>query len=264
MLKIATWNVNSIRSRLVHVQDFLKENRIDILLLQELKCENHQFPQEIFEEMGYNMAIHGQKSYNSVAILSRFSLEDIKTNFPSCPDPSQARYVEAVISLPNNDAMKLISVYVPNGMEVGSEKFLYKLDFLENFTKHLKNELSLDMKIVVGGDFNIAPTDSDIYKASGFESGLCVSPQERAHFQKMLNLGYSDAYRSKNPNKIEFTWWDYRESSWQQNKGLRIDHFLLSPEAQDQLLSCHIDMEFRSREKPSDHAPVIIELGVKE
>ncbi|CAO5678839.1 MAG: Exodeoxyribonuclease III [Holosporales bacterium] len=255
-MKIATWNVNSIRARLQNVLDWLKINPVDVLLLQELKCQTHDFPKVPFYDLGYNQAILGQKTYNGVAILSHKKAEDIVLGIDHFED-DQARYIEAVIG-----TKRFVSVYVPNGSDMGSEKFEYKLDFLNSLTAHLKRLLTYKEEVIIGGDFNIAPTDLDVYDPKKWEGQTICSNKERLAFQKILNLGYIDAFRDFNPKSREFTWWDYRGGSFKKDEGLRIDHFLLSPEAADCVKKIYIDKTPRSLEKPSDHTPVVLEIKV--
>lgn len=253
-MRIATWNVNSIRSRLEHVTQWLKDTQIDVLLLQELKCQNHDFPEELFSDLGYNTAILGQKTYNGVAIIAKQPIEDIQLNMPNFED-DQARYIEAVIG-----TKRYVSVYVPNGSEVDSEKYDYKLRFLSALKQHMKHLLLYKEELVIGGDFNIAPDDVDVYDPTTWKDRILCSVRERLKLNELLNLGYTDAFRALYPTEKGFTWWDYRAGSFQQNKGMRIDHFLLSPEAMDKAQSVTIDSEPRALDKPSDHAPVILDM----
>jgi exodeoxyribonuclease-3 len=253
-MRIATWNVNSIRSRLEHITRWLKEARIDVLLLQELKCQNHDFPDEFFSDLGYNTAVFGQKTYNGVAIITKQPIDEVQLNIPNFQD-EQARYIEAVIG-----TKRYVSVYVPNGSEVGSEKYDYKLRFLSALKLHIKHLLTYKEELIIGGDFNIAPDDVDVYDPTKWKDRILCSISERLKLNELLNLGYIDAFRSLYPTKKGFTWWDYRAGSFQQNKGMRIDHFLLSPEAMDKAKSVTIDCKPREWEKPSDHAPVILEM----
>lgn len=253
-MKIATWNVNSIRSRLEQVVAWLQNNAIDVLLLQEIKCINEQFPKEIFEDLGYNTAVLGQKTYNGVAILSKYQIEDIQENIPHFEDV-QMRYLEAVIN-----QKRVISLYVPNGSEVGSDKYFYKLKFLDALYDHLKVLHAYHEDVIVGGDFNIAPSDNDTYDPKVWKDCILCSKPERKHFQSLLNLGYVDAFRAFHPDKQQFTWWDYRKNSYENNLGLRIDHFLLSPEAAHVAKNIYVDENMRQLPKASDHIPVIVEF----
>lgn len=253
-MRIATWNVNSIRSRLEHVTKWLNDTQVDVLLLQELKCQNHDFPEEAFADLGYNTAIFGQKTYNGVAIISKQPIEDVVLNIPGFED-EQSRYIEAVIG-----NKRLVSIYVPNGSEVGSEKYDYKLRFLSALKLHMKHLLTFKEELIIGGDFNIAPDDLDVHDAAKWKDRILCSVPERLKLNELLNLGYTDAFRALYPDEKCFTWWDYRAGSFPQNKGMRIDHFLLSPEAMDKAQSVVVDAEPRALDKPSDHAPVILDI----
>lgn len=260
-MKIASWNVNSVKSRLPNLLSWLEETRPDVVLLQELKCLTETFPGEVIEDLGYNLAIHGQKTYNGVAILSKYPIDDITTDLHNDPEPTQSRYIEAVISV-NKTAIRCASVYVPNGQEVGSVKFQYKLAFLEALREHMQKLLHHDEITIIGGDYNVAPDDIDVYDPKALENSVCFSIQERQKLKQLINLGYRDSYRSLHKNDQEFSWWDYRAGAYHRNHGMRIDHLLLSPEASDLLTSAEIEHKVRSQEKPSDHAPVTITLKI--
>tara|TARA_B000000565_G_scaffold38023_1_gene25299 strand:+ start:40910 stop:41731 length:822 start_codon:yes stop_codon:yes gene_type:complete len=259
-MKIASWNINSIRTRLEQLITWLNESNPDIVLLQETKVLDENFPFEPIEDCGYNIVVHGQKSYNGVAILSKFPLEDIQIGFPGQKDPSQARYIEAVT---NN--LRVASVYVPNGQEVGHDKYHYKLKFLEDFFHYTNQLQGLNERVIIGGDYNIAPTDLDVYDAKKFQDRILASPLERRAWRKIIHSGWIDAvaaYLGTNDLNAEtfYTWWDYRQGSWEQNRGLRIDHFLLTPQAADQIKTISVDTDLRGNIRPSDHAPLILEL----
>ncbi|MDP2194146.1 MAG: exodeoxyribonuclease III [Alphaproteobacteria bacterium] len=253
-MKIATWNVNSIRVRLPLVMDWLSNHAIDVLLLQELKCQQEQFPEAAFFDLGYNCAVLGQKTYNGVAILSKYPIEDVQYNIPEFED-TQARYIEAFTA-----GKRVASVYVPNGSEVGSDKYDYKLDFLKALARHMQAILAHKEEIVIGGDFNIAPSDLDVYDPEKWDEQILCSKAERHHFRTLLNMGYYDAFRTLKPQEPGFTWWDYRAGSFAQNKGMRIDHFLLSPETVDIATDVTVDTYPRTQDQPSDHAPVILDI----
>ncbi|MBS0272697.1 MAG: exodeoxyribonuclease III [Proteobacteria bacterium] len=256
-MKIATWNINSIRTRLPNLVTWLKETSPDVVLLQETKVTDDQFPLEDLETLHYNVSFHGQKSYNGVAILSKFPIEDVTCGIPLFED-EQARYIEAVIK-----GMRIASVYVPNGMAVGSDKYLYKLDFLERLYKHIQTLLTYDEKLILGGDFNIAPQDQDVYDPQEWHEQVLCSTPEREKFRSLVYLGLTDALRAMYPLEKElYTWWDYRAGSWQNNFGLRIDHFLLSPQAADTLTEAYVEKAVRGLDKTSDHAPVVCQLAL--
>ncbi len=259
--RIATWNVNSIRSRLPHLLGWLKDDPVDIVLLQELKCTLDQLPAMEIEELGYNVRAVGQKTYNGVAVLSRLPVEVALESLPGDAEDEQARYIEAEISLPGK-ALRVASVYVPNGQEVGSDKFRYKLNFFERLYRHMQQLKQQDEITVIGGDYNVAPAALDVYSPQTLEGTVCFHPDERARFHALEHLGYYDAFRIKHPDQQAFSWWDYRGGGWQAGKGLRIDHLLLSPQATDVMSDCVILSEMRGAEKASDHAPVVVTLDV--
>jgi len=254
-MKIVTWNVNSVRMRLEHLLQWLKDTNPDVVLLQETKVVDEDFPKEALEDLGYNVVFHGQKSYNGVAILSKYPLEDVQCGLPENGADSQARYMEAV-----TNGVRVASIYVPNGESVGSEKFTYKLAFMDYFYAHIKTLLSYEEPFVVGGDYNIAPTDSDLFDPDRRREKILASTPERESLRKVLNLGVSDALRICHPahtpsGKDLYTWWDYRSGGWQKNEGFRIDHLLLSPQAADRLDNAGVDKHMRALDKASDHAP---------
>lgn len=253
-MKIATWNVNSVRVRLPHIINWLEQHAVDVLLLQELKCQQEQFPEAAFFDLGYNCAVLGQKTYNGVAILSKFPIEDVQNNIPEFSD-TQARYIEAFTA-----GKRIISVYVPNGSEIGSDKYDYKLNFLKALERHMRSILAHKEEIIIGGDFNIAPSDLDVYDPKKWHEKILCSTTERHHFRALLNMGYYDAFRTFYPHEEGFTWWDYRAGSYQHNKGMRIDHFLLSPEAMDKTTAITVDTFPRTQDQPSDHTPVVLDI----
>ena len=260
MTKIAAWNVNSIRSRIEHTIKWLKQFNPDILLLQEIKCTDKDFPYEALEDLGYNIAINGQKSYSGVAILSKSPLEDIITKLPGDDGDEQARYIEAVTG-----NIRIASIYVPNGTELGTDKFAYKLKFLDRLANHAKTLLSYDETFVLGGDYNIAPTDNDVYDPIRWAGKLHCTDDERTHLRRIINLGLTDINRALHPpNTVQgremYSWWDYRSGAWPKNAGLRIDLLLGSPQAMDRVVGAGIDTEPRGWDKPSDHTPVWCEL----
>jgi exodeoxyribonuclease III len=257
---IVTWNVNSLRSRLSHVLDFLRRHTPDIVLLQELKLEETKFPYAELEECGYQCAVYGQKTYNGVAILSREPLEDVTRHFDA--DDDHARYIEAV-TCAQGQVIRVASVYVPNGQEVGSDKFAYKLAFLEKLRQHCATLLEYNEWLVVGGDYNVAPLPQDVYDAESMEGTLCYHPDERSRLRALLHLGLYDAYRVLHPEQPAYSWWDYRGGSLERDHGMRIDHLLLSPEVIDRLADCHILKDERFKDKPSDHAPVMAKFRTK-
>jgi exodeoxyribonuclease-3 len=259
MTLIATWNVNSIRTRLMHLETWLKERQPDIVLLQELKCVEGDFPREHIEDLGYNCAVFGQKSYNGVAILSKSPLEDITCGLPTFAHDPEARYIEAFTA-----GLRVASVYVPNGQEVGSPKYAYKLNFFKALAQHTKTLLSFNEPLILGGDYNVAPYLEDAHNPRRFEANeILCSLDEREHLNSLINLGLVDGLRLQFPREQKiFTWWDYRGGSFERDKGYRIDHMLLSPQAADLFQEAGVDTNTRGRDKPSDHAPVWIQVGL--
>lgn len=256
MFKIATWNVNSIRVRLPHVLAWLETAQPDVLALQEIKVLTEEFPQEAFLEAGYDSVAFGQKTYNGVAVLAKSSLgmnldQAIISDFPGFEDPQRR-----VLGLEINDTF-VLNLYVPNGSEVDSDKYHYKLSWLEKLYEFLSQKLQETNRVIVLGDFNIAPRDQDVHDPSAWEGGVLVSPRERDALQKIMNLGFVDSFAWSSLGEDIFSWWDYRGGGFQRNHGLRIDHVLISNTLVPQFAHTLIDAKPRAEERPSDHAPVI-------
>lgn len=271
-VKIATFNVNSINARLPRVLEWLKNSNPDIVCLQELKCVEENFPFDALLELGYNAAVKGQKTYNGVAILSKFPIEDVVKELPLLDDKpdEQARYIEAVVCV-NNKAIRVASIYVPNGggeilpgqQLEETQKFTYKLDFFDRLNKHCQTLLDYDEILVLGGDYNVGAEEIDVYNPKALAQTVCFHDLERQKFRHLLHRGLTDSYRAQHPQKQEFSWWDYRGGAWQHNKGLRIDYLLTSPLASDHIAAAYIeDKGVRDQEKASDHCPVIVELAL--
>jgi len=259
-MKIATWNVNSIKARLDNVLAWLKEASPDIVCLQELKCEDHAFPAQAIEDLGYNVLVHGQKTYNGVAILSKLKPEDVTRGLPGDDDDAQARYLEAVFSR-KTGTLRVASIYLPNGNPLGTDKFTYKLRWMDRLHAHAKALLRLEEPVVLAGDYNVIPTPLDAKFPENWTSDALFQPESRARFRTLTNLGFVDAVRQMHGDAPGlYTFWDYQAGAWQRNNGIRIDHLLLSPQAADMLKSARIDREVRTQDKPSDHVPVVIEL----
>jgi exodeoxyribonuclease-3 len=254
-MRIATWNVNSARKRLPHIIDFLNDTACDVLLLQEIKCVTEDFPTSYFEDLGYTCAIFGQKTFNGVAIISKYSLEDIQFTIPHFTDP-QARYIEAVV----DGRVRVASVYAPNGESLESEKYIYKEKFYKALHTHLIHRRSNDEIFLIGGDYNIAPRVCDTYDPEKWEGDILCSLKERSWFRCLLNAGYRDIMADLYGKEAHFTWWDYRRGSYEKNYGLRIDHFLTNPKASDCVEKVWIDHSPRVKETPSDHTPVVCQL----
>jgi exodeoxyribonuclease-3 len=255
MTSIATWNVNSIKARLPNVLAWLKKAEPDVVLLQELKCIDDNFPRLEIEELGYNVACHGQKTYNGVAILSKFPLEDVKAGLPGDKKDEQARYLEATIQ-----GFRVASIYLPNGNPLGTEKFTYKLAWMDRLIRHAEGLLASEQPVVLGGDYNVIPQDEDVWDPRAFAKDALAQPESRSRFRTLLNLGYTEAVRALHREPQLYTFWDYQGGGWDNDHGLRIDHFLLSPQAADRLEACDIDRGPRGEAKASDHTPVVCKL----
>jgi len=231
------------------------------VLLQETKTVDEGFPRLEIEDLGYNIALAGQKTYNGVAILSKLPLDDIRTRLPGDESDMEARYIEAVAST-SGGAVRVASVYVPNGQSPDSDKFQYKLRFLARLRAHAETLLGLEEAFVLGGDYNVAPYPLDVYDPAGLDGTVCYHPLEREALRGMLHLGLYDAFRTLHPQTQAFSWWDFRSAGFETGKGLRIDHLLLSPQATDRLRACEILQQMRGQERPSDHAPVMCTLEI--
>ena len=263
MVTIATWNVNSVRVRLPQLLDWLRDASPDIVALQELKTVDENFPRMEVEELGYNVAAFGQKTYNGVALLSKYPMEDVMRGLPGHEADEQARYIEAVVNIPGG-ALRVASVYVPNGQAPDSDKFTYKMAFYDRLYAHTKQLLQLDEKLILAGDYNVAPHALDVYAPAHLEGTVCFHPKEREKLRCITHLGMHDAFRELHPQTQAFSWWDYRDNGYATNKGLRIDHLLLSPQAADALRMCEIHQHIRAQEKASDHAPVVCGLEIRK
>jgi exodeoxyribonuclease-3 len=271
-IKIASFNVNSVKARLPRLLEWLKTSNPDVVLLQELKCVETEFPFEAIFDAGYNAAVVGQKSYNGVAILSKFKIEDVVKALPVLDEEvdEQARYIEGVISV-GNSAIRIASIYVPNGggdllqneTRENSQKFIYKMKFFERLKSHFSKLLELDEMQIFGGDYNVAVEEIDVFDPVSLSGTVCFHPEERKKFRSILNLGIVDSHRAQNPRSQAFSWWDYRGGSWQHNKGMRIDYLLTSPQATDKIVATAIeDRGVRDQEKASDHCPVCVTIEV--
>ena len=253
---VATWNVNSIKARLPNVLEWLREAKPDVVLLQEIKCVDDDFPGLEIEDLGYNLAVHGQKTYNGVAILSKRPIEDVARGLAGGPGDEQARYIEATIS-----GVRLASVYVPNGNPVTTEKFAYKLAWFDRLIAHVRALLRDEYTFALGGDWNVCPTDEDVYDPDAFANDALCRPESRAKFRTLLHLGLTGAFRALHPQaRRAYSFWDYQGRGFERDNGLRIDDFLLSPQAADLLAGVRIDAKPRGRPKASDHTPVVMEL----
>lgn len=257
-MKLATWNVNSLNTRLPHLLQWLQANPVDVIGLQELKLTDDKFPHDALREAGYQAEAFGQKTYNGVALLSRTPLRDVVRNIPGFDD-EQSRVITATADAPGGP-LRIINAYFVNGQEPGSEKFAYKLRWLAALLVHVRAELAVHPRLVLMGDFNVAPEDRDSCDPEGLRGTIHHTDEERAHFRALLDAGLTDAFRLFDHPPKTFSWWDYRMLGFQKNRGLRIDHVLVSAALRDAVKSCTVDRVPRKWEKPSDHAPVVAEL----
>jgi exodeoxyribonuclease-3 len=258
-MRIATWNVNSINARLETVLAWFKEAQPDVACLQEIKCIDEKFPAEPFESLGYNLIVHGQKTYNGVAILSKFPLEDVRKGLPEGEGDDHARYIEAVVAAPR--PVRVGGLYLPNGNPVGTEKFAYKLAWMARLHRHAQTLLTLDEAFVLCGDYNVIPEPEDCDNPAAWADDALFQPESRAAFRALKWLGLTEANLAVGAEPHGYTFWDYQAGAWQRNHGIRIDHHLLSPQAADRLEACEIHRDRRAVEKPSDHVPVVVTLA---
>jgi exodeoxyribonuclease III len=262
LVKIATWNVNSIKARLPRVVEWLSEVSPDIVLLQELKCVAEAFPAMEIEDLGYNVAVSGQKTYNGVAILSKTPIDVELVALPGDDSDDHARYIEAIIG-----DLRVASIYLPNGNPTrnddgtDSDKYLYKLRWMERLVDHTRALLDGEDSFVLGGDYNLCPTDDDVYDPPAFADDALCRPESRARYRTLMNLGLTEAYSALNASAHRYSYWGYQRGEWPKDNGVRIDHLLLSPQAADRLQDAGIDKDPRGKEKASDHTPVWCTIG---
>ena len=259
-MQLATWNVNSLSVRLPQLLDWLAANPVDALVLQETKLTDDKFPAAELQAAGYHAQWFGQKTYNGVALLSREPATDIVRNIPGFAD-EQARVIAGTVPHPTLGDVRVIGAYFPNGQAPGSDKFAYKMGWLEALNAWVKDELQRHPNLVLMGDYNIAPTDDDVYDPVGWKDQIHCTVEEREHFQRLLGLGLSDAFRQFEQAPRLWSWWDYRNLAFRKNQGLRIDHILLSEALKPRATACVIDKAPRKNERPSDHAPVVVTLA---
>ncbi|HXF54211.1 MAG TPA: exodeoxyribonuclease III [Hyphomicrobiaceae bacterium] len=260
-MKIATWNINGVKARLDQLTRWLDAAQPDLVCLQEIKCADDAFPTLEFNGRGYSVAVCGQKGFNGVAILSRFRLEEVVRNLPGDDTDTHARYVEAVVSF-KSGVLRIASIYLPNGNPIGSDKFAYKLRWMQRLERRMLDLLGTEEPLVLAGDYNVIPEPLDAKKPEDWITDALYQPESRAAWRRCINLGLTDALRACHPGPGPYTFWDYQAGAWQKDHGIRIDHILLSPEAADRLRMAHVDRATRGWEKPSDHAPVWIDLDL--
>ena len=259
-MRIATWNVNSINARLPTVLQWFEEEMPDVACLQEIKCIDEKFPAAEFERLGYNVHVHGQKTYNGVAMLSKSPVEDVARGLPGNDADDHARYIEGVVSGPT--PVRVVGIYLPNGNPIGTEKFDYKLNWMARLEIRVKELLALEEPLIITGDFNVIPNDADVWDPKAWMGDALFQPESRAAYRALQWLGLQDAYMQADGSPGGYTFWDYQAGAWPRDHGIRIDHALLSPQAADKLVGVTIHREVRAREKPSDHVPVVTELAL--
>jgi exodeoxyribonuclease III len=253
-MKITSWNVNSVRARIDNILSYIKDSKPDVLLLQEIKTQEENFPKEVFSDIGYESHVFGQKSYNGVAIISQLKINNINTNFIN-DKLKQSRIITGEI-INNKKKIKLINIYVPNGNPINTEKYEYKKNWLKKFIGNIKKQLTKNSNLLIAGDFNIIPEEIDVHDFKRYENDALGKLEIRKKYRELLNLGFKDVYRLINKSKQEYTFWDYFAGSWQKNYGMRIDHFLLSNNLIENISSININKKPRSKTKPSDHTPI--------
>jgi len=259
-MKIATWNINGVKARLNTVLDWLKETQPDVACFQEIKSVDENFPRAPFEDLGYNLETHGQKGFNGVALLSKTPLEDVRRGLPGDDEDLQARYIEGGVST-DRGAIRFGCLYLPNGNPVDTEKFPYKLAWMERLKAHAAAKLAEETPFLLLGDYNVIPEAEDARKPEAWIGDALFKPESRRNFRSLINLGFTEAVRSSTEAAGTYTFWDYQAGAWQKDNGIRIDHILLSPEATDRFNGCGIDTHVRGWEKPSDHVPVWVDLA---
>lgn len=262
-MRIATWNVNSVRQRLDSLQAWLKVRDPDIVCLQEIKCQDDAFPRETFEAMGYNVAVHGQKTFNGVALLSKLPFDEVAPGLIGDEADVQARFLEALVST-KTGVVRVVSLYLPNGNPAPGDKYDYKLKWMDRLLAFAQERLRLEEPFVLAGDYNVIPAPADARRPEAWVNDALFLPQTREKFRALLNLGLTDAIRAVSDDPGLYSFWDYQAGSWPKNDGIRIDHLLLSPQAADRLADAGIDKHVRSWDKPSDHVPVWVDLDIEK
>jgi len=260
-MRIACFNINGIKARHAALCDWLDEASPDVVLLQEIKSVDENFPREMFEDRGYNVETHGQKGFNGVAILSKYPLEDVSRGLPSDEGDEQARWIEATIT-GKTGVLRVCGLYLPNGNPAPGPKYDYKLKWMERMQARAKALLATEEPVLLGGDYNVIPQDEDAAHPEAWREDALALPQSRSAFRRLLNLGLTEAFRARVQGPGHYTFWDYQGGAWNRNNGIRIDHMLLSPQAADRLTDCGIDRAVRGRDKPSDHVPLWVDLDL--
>ena len=258
-MKIATFNINGIKARIAALPEWLKDAQPDVALLQEIKSVDEGFPRELFEDMGYNVETHGQKSFNGAAILSKLPLEDVRRGLPGDDSDEQARWIEATVV--GKQAIRVCGLYLPNGNPAPGPKYDYKLAWMARLQARAEALLAEETPFLMAGDYNIIPQDEDARRPEVWQEDALARPESRAAYRRLVNLGLTEAFRTRVHGPEHYSFWDYQAGAWNKDDGIRIDHFLLSPAVADILVDCQIDKHVRAGEKPSDHVPVWVELG---
>ncbi len=260
-MRIATWNVNSIRQRLDHLQTWLKERQPDIVCLQEIKCVDEAFPREPLEALGYNVAVHGQKTFNGVALLSKLPFDEVAPGLMGDDGDVQARFLEALVST-QRGVLRVVSLYLPNGNPAPGDKYDYKLKWMDRLAQFSLDRLQAEEPFVLAGDYNVIPAPADAKRPEAWTKDALFLPQTRERYRALLNLGLTDAIRAVSDDAGLYSFWDYQAGCWPKDDGIRIDHLLLSPQAADRLIDAGIDRHVRGWDKPSDHVPVYVDLDI--
>jgi exodeoxyribonuclease-3 len=260
-MRVATWNVNSVRLRVDSIVAWLTERSPDIVCLQEIKCVNEAFPREAFERLGYNVAVHGQKGFNGVALLSKHRFEDVTPGLGGDDSDVQARFLEAMVST-KAGVLRVVSLYLPNGNPPDSEKYQYKIKWMDRLIAFSLERIKLEEPLLLAGDFNVIPTAADAKNPAAWTKDALFLPKTREKFRTLANLGLTDAIRAVSDSDQLFTFWDYQAGAWPRDNGIRIDHVMLSPQAADRLVDAGIDRHIRGWDKPSDHVPVYVDLDI--
>jgi exodeoxyribonuclease-3 len=258
-MKIASFNINGIKARIERVLEWLPESGIDVALLQEIKSQDDGFPRKPFEDLGYRVETHGQKSFNGVAILSRLPLEDVVRGLPGDAEDEQARWIEATVM--GDTAIRVCGLYLPNGNPVPGPKYDYKLNWMARMKDRAEALLATEEPTLMAGDYNIIPQAEDAHSPEKWREDALFLPESREAYQRILNLGFTEAFRATDPRPLNYTFWDFQRGAWNRNDGIRIDHFLLSPQCADLLQDCQIDRHMRGRDRPSDHVPIWVDLA---
>ena len=259
-MKIATFNINGIKARIDALPAWLDTAQPDVVVLQEIKSVDDAFPRESLEDRGYNVETHGQKSFNGVAILSKHPLEDVRRGLPGDPEDEQARWIEATVV--GKQAIRICGLYLPNGNPAPGPKYDYKLAWMDRLYDRATQLMEDEMPAMMAGDYNVIPQDEDAKRPEAWQKDALALPQTRAAFRKIVNLGFTDAFRARVQAPGHYSFWDYQAGAWNRNDGIRIDHLLLTPQAADLMTDCQIDAEIRGYDKPSDHVPVWVELDI--